>query len=248
MLNINMIPNGSALTIALEGSLDTFSSPRLDAELRGALDGVTSLVMDLEGLEYISSAGLRVFLFAYKTMKRQGEMTIIHVRDVIYKVFEVSGFINILNIQETPADRQEGLEQKGKELTLEAKIANNERFTDFANAELEAMGCPMKAQLQIDTAIDEILANVASYAYGEGTGTVSLMIRMENDPKMAVIRFTDGGIPFNPLETNIPDTTALPADDRPIGGLGIFLVRKLMDDVAYEHRDGKNILTLKKRI
>ena len=248
MLNINKISNGTALTVALEGRLDTSSSPRLNEELRSALEGVTSLVLDLEGLEYISSAGLRVFLYAHKVMKRQGKMTVIHVNDVIHKIFEVSGFIDVLTIENTASDGQEETVPGGKELTLEAKIGNNERFTDFVNAELEAMGCPMKAQMQIDTAIDEILTNVASYAYGDGTGSVSVRITLEENPRTAVIRFTDIGTPFNPLEKEAPDTISMSAEDRPVGGLGIFLVRKLMDDVAYEYRDGKNILIIKKRI
>ena len=135
-----------------------------------------------------------------------------------------------------------------KELTLEAKINNIERFMDFINAELEAMGCPVKAHRQIDTAVDEILANVASYAYGDGTGPVSVMIGSEAAPRTVIIRFTDSGMPFDPLEKEDPDITSLPAENRPIGGLGIFLVRKLMDEVQYEYRDGKNVLLLKKRI
>ena len=248
MLNIKKIRNGTALTVLLEGRLDTYSSPRLDAELRGALDGVSSLVLDLAGLEYISSAGLRVLLYAHKVMKRQGKMTVIHVNDVIYGILEVSGFIGILSIEKTLSSLQEELEQKGKELTLEARIDNNERFTDFLNAELEAVDCPIKAQMQIDTAVDEILANVAAYAYGDGTGPVSMLISLEEDPRTVILRFTDRGVPFNPLEKEVPDTIDLPADDRPIGGLGIYLVRKLMDDVEYEYRDGKNVLLLKKKI
>ena len=245
MLNISKIRDGETLTVALEGRLDTSSSARLDGELRGALEGVRSLTLDLEGLEYIASAGLRVLLYAYKTMKRQGKMTITHVNDVVYGIFEVSGFKDILTIERSPSDRQG---QEGEELTLEAKIENNERFTDFVNARLEAMDCPVKAQMEIDTAVDEILANVANYAYGDGTGPVSLGIALEEDPRTAVIRFTDSGVPFNPLEKEVPDSISLSADDRPIGGLGIYLVRKLMDDVAYEYRDGKNVLLLKKRI
>ena len=247
MLNINKIHNGTALKVLLEGRLDTSSSPRLDAELRGALDGVTSLELDLAELEYISSAGLRVLLYAYKVMKRQGQMKVTNVNDVIYGIFEVSGFKDILNIERIP-DWQDVSVQKGKELTLEAKIENNERFTDFINAELEAMDCPIKAQLQIDTALDEVLANIASYAYGEGSGPVSVSIALEEDPRTVVIRFADRGKAFNPLEKEVPDSITLSADDRPIGGLGIYLVRKLMDDVAYEYRSGKNILLLKKRI
>ena len=142
MLNINKISDGTALTVVLEGRLDTSSSSRLNEELHRALDGVTTLVLDLEGLEYISSAGLRVFLFAHKVMKRQGKMTVIHVNDVIHKIFEVTGFIDVLTIEDTASAGQEETAQEGKELTLEAKIDNNGRFTDFVNAELRPWAAP----------------------------------------------------------------------------------------------------------
>ena len=111
MLNIEMIPNGTALTVVLEGRLDTAASPQLDAELRSALVGVTSLVMDLAGLEYISSAGLRVLLSAYKVMRRQGKMKIVHVNDVVARIFEVSGFKGVLTIEKTPSDTTEDAPQ-----------------------------------------------------------------------------------------------------------------------------------------
>ena len=248
MLNIKKILDGSALTITLEGRMDTASSARLDADLRSSLGGVTSLVMDLAGLEYISSAGLRVFLYAYKVMSRQGTLKLTRANDVIYGIFEVSGFLDILDIEKLPSDPQGDWEQNAKELTLEANVDNNERFTDFVNAELEAMDCPAKARMQIDTAIDEILTNVAAYAYGDGTGPVSLRIGLQSNPRTVVLECVDSGKAFNPLDRDVPNTISLPADDRPIGGLGIYLVRKLMDDVTYEYRDGKNVLVLKKRI
>ncbi len=99
MLNINKKTENGALTVALEGRLDTTSAPQLEGELKGALEGVTSLVLDLEGLEYISSAGLRVLLSAQKLMNKQGEMTITHVNDVIMEIFDVTGFTDILTIK-----------------------------------------------------------------------------------------------------------------------------------------------------
>ena len=99
MLNINKKAENGALTVALEGCLDTTSAPQLEGELKGALDGVKSLVLDLEGLEYISSAGLRVLLSAQKLMNKQGEMTITHVNDVIMEIFDVTGFTDILTIK-----------------------------------------------------------------------------------------------------------------------------------------------------
>ena len=99
MLNINKKLEDKMLTVTLEGRLDTTTAPQLEAELKSDLADVTSLVMDFEKLEYISSAGLRVLLSAQKIMNKQGEMKLIHVNDVINEIFEVTGFSDILNIE-----------------------------------------------------------------------------------------------------------------------------------------------------
>ncbi len=99
MLNINKKLEDKTLTVTLEGRLDTTTAPQLEAELKSDLADVTSLVMDFEKLEYISSAGLRVLLSAQKIMNKQGEMKLIHVNDVINEIFEVTGFSDILNIE-----------------------------------------------------------------------------------------------------------------------------------------------------
>ena len=99
MLNIEKKTEGNELKIALTGRLDTTTAPQLESELKSALDGVTSLVMDFEKLEYISSAGLRVLLSAQKIMNKQGSMKITHVSDVINEIFDVTGFSDILNIE-----------------------------------------------------------------------------------------------------------------------------------------------------
>ena len=99
MLNIKKTAEGSALNLALEGRLDTTTSPQLEAELKSSLDGVSALTFDLAALEYISSAGLRVLLSAQKIMNKQGEMKVIHVNDVISEIFEVTGFTDILTIE-----------------------------------------------------------------------------------------------------------------------------------------------------
>lgn len=98
-MNINKKAEGNKLTIALEGRLDTTTSPELENELAGALDGVTELVFDLEKLEYISSAGLRVLLSSQKTMNKQGEMIVEHVCPEIMEIFDVTGFVDILTIR-----------------------------------------------------------------------------------------------------------------------------------------------------
>ena len=98
MLNINKaIENGTA-AFSLEGRLDTVSAPELEAELKDALDGVSELTLDLEKLEYISSAGLRVLLAAQKEMNKRGTMKIAQVGETIMEIFEVTGFSEILTI------------------------------------------------------------------------------------------------------------------------------------------------------
>ncbi len=98
-MTINKNLNGTALTVALEGRLDTTTAPELETELKQSLPGTTELIMDFEKLDYISSAGLRVLLSAQKTMTKQGSMKIIHANEMIMEVFEVTGFIDILTIE-----------------------------------------------------------------------------------------------------------------------------------------------------
>ena len=98
MLNINKTQEEAKLTVALEGRLDTTSSPELEACLGESLDGVKDLVMDLGGLSYISSAGLRVLLSTHKRMMKQGSMKVTHVNETVMEIFEVTGFVDILDI------------------------------------------------------------------------------------------------------------------------------------------------------
>ena len=98
-MTITKNQEGAALVIALEGRLDTTTSPELEKELKDALPGVTGLTLDLEKLEYISSAGLRVLLAAQKTMSAQGTMKLIHVNEIIMEIFEITGFSDILTIE-----------------------------------------------------------------------------------------------------------------------------------------------------
>ena len=99
MLNIKKQANNDTLCVALEGRLDTTTAPQLECELKADLDGVKTLILDLEALEYISSAGLRVLLSAQKIMAKQGEMKLIHVSETIMEIFEVTGFSDILTIE-----------------------------------------------------------------------------------------------------------------------------------------------------
>ena len=134
-----------------------------------------------------------------------------------------------------------------KELTIAAKVENLEVVTDFVNEQLEALDCPMKAQMQIDIAIDELFSNIAHYAYNPDVGEATVRVEVSEDPLSVIITFIDNGVAYNPLEKADPDIT-LSLEERQIGGLGIFMVKKTMDQISYEYRDGKNILTIRKNI
>lgn len=133
-----------------------------------------------------------------------------------------------------------------KELTLAAKIENMEAVTDFVNEQLEALDCPIKAQMQIDIAIDELFGNIARYAYAPGTGEATVRVEVTESPLAVIITFIDQGVPYDPLAKEDPDTT-LSAEERQIGGLGIYMVKKSMDEITYSYRDGQNILMIKKQ-
>ena len=139
------------------------------------------------------------------------------------------------------------METKNNELEIEAAVENLPQVTDFVDSHLEKAGCPVKAQMQIDIAVEEIFVNIAHYAYDPETGKATVRVEVTEEPVTVSITFIDQGIPYDPLAKADPDVT-LPAEEREIGGLGIFMVRKTMDDVSYEYQDGKNILTLKKNL
>ena len=134
-----------------------------------------------------------------------------------------------------------------KELRIEARVGNINIVTDFVNEFLETMDCPMKAQLQIDMAIDELFSNIASYAYPEEDGEAVVRVEEGAGPRSAIVTFMDRGIPYDPLAKPDPDIT-LSAEEREIGGLGIFLVKKTMDEVRYAREDGMNVLQIRKNL
>lgn len=134
-----------------------------------------------------------------------------------------------------------------KELTIAATIENIEVVTDFVNQQLELLECPMKAQMQIDVAIDELFSNIAHYSYNPEVGQATVRVEVVENPLAVTITFIDNGIPYDPLAKEEPDLT-LSAEERQIGGLGIYLVKKSMDEITYEYKDGQNILSIKKCI
>lgn len=134
-----------------------------------------------------------------------------------------------------------------KELDIEAKLENLGEVMAFVDEQLEAADCSMKVQMQIDLAVEEIFVNIANYAYSPETGPATVRVEVKPDGSAVTITFIDQGVPYDPLAKKDPDVN-LAAEDREIGGLGIFLTKKNMDDVKYEYVNGSNVLTLKKNL
>ena len=134
-----------------------------------------------------------------------------------------------------------------KSLTVPAELERLQTVQDFIAEELESRDCPMKAQFQIEVAVEEIFVNIVSYAYRPEVGEATIRCAVEEEPLQVTIQFLDHGKPFDPLAKEDADTSGEALEERE-GGLGILMVKKSMDDVRYDYENGKNILTIRKRL
>ena len=142
--------------------------------------------------------------------------------------------------------------KKKEDAAMKEKVfsANKDTLTEviaFTEECLESFGCPMKNSMAICVAVEEIFVNIASYAYGDSTGNASLSFGFDENERLMTLVVSDEGVPFNPLQREEPDIT-LSAEERDIGGLGIFITKKTMDTISYKNENGKNILTMTKKI
>ena len=128
-----------------------------------------------------------------------------------------------------------------------AQIADIPAVTEFMEAEMEKLGCSMKTIIQMNVAIDEIYSNIVKYAYPNSSGPATVQLVEKAEPHSVCIRFVDEGVPYNPLTKKDPDVT-LSVEERGVGGLGIYMVKKTMDDMKYRYENGQNTLTIMKRI
>ena len=129
------------------------------------------------------------------------------------------------------------------EIEVAASLDNLQQVLSFLEEKLEAAECPMKVLMQITVAAEEIFVNIANYAYAPNTGMATVCLTISESPRAASITFRDSGMPFDPLAKEDPDVT-LPAEERQIGGLGIYMTKKAMDEMRYEYTNGQNVLTL----
>ena len=135
-------------------------------------------------------------------------------------------------------------------MTYKTFPAKTEALSDvlgFVEQMLDSFECPIKIQVALCVAIEEVFVNVAHYAYGEGEGNMSLGIGFDEESRAITFRMTDKGIPFDPLKKPDPDIS-LSAEEREIGGLGIFITKKTMDSLTYTYENNENILTMIKKI
>ena len=135
------------------------------------------------------------------------------------------------------------MEKKSYELIIPASIDKLHEVLAFVDGLMEENDCPMRVQMKIDVVLEELFVNIAHYAYPERIGEAA--IRVNINPEFIEITLIDSGIPYDPLAKPDPDVT-LSARERQVGGLGIFMSKKLMDDISYEYKDGKNILVFRK--
>ena len=132
-------------------------------------------------------------------------------------------------------------------LTVPAEISRLPEVLAFIDERLEAAGCPVRTQIQIDVAVEELYVNIAHYAYSPGKGKAAIRTAFDPETRVFEIEFRDRGNPFDPLARPDPDVT-LSAEKRRIGGLGIFMAKKSLDELVYSREDGENILRARKRI
>ena len=133
-----------------------------------------------------------------------------------------------------------------RELTVEALVKNNKDVVSFVDDELSHVGVSDSVRVDIKTVVEEIFLNIAGYAYEGGAGEATVKMELDEGNKNVTLTFIDSGKEFNPLSKKDPDIY-LPIEERPIGGLGILMVKKLTDSVSYQRADGKNFLTVSKK-
>ena len=134
-----------------------------------------------------------------------------------------------------------------REMDIAATLENLDAVMAFVDQQLEEAGCSMKTQMQIDIAVEEVYVNIAHYAYNPEIGGVTIRVQIEEEPLAVILTFIDKGKPYDPLAKEDPDVT-LAAEDRQIGGLGIFITKKTMDTVTYSYENNENVLTMIKKI
>lgn len=140
-----------------------------------------------------------------------------------------------------------GEDKRKKEICVEALTDNLDQVNEFVESMIEDSGCSARTVMQVRISVEEIFVNIANYAYSPEIGKATIAVEVSDDQAMVTIMFMDSGTPYDPLAKEDPDVT-LSFEERQIGGLGIYMTKKFMDEMEYKYKDGKNILILKKKL
>ncbi len=157
-----------------------------------------------------------------------------------------SGYLSLTDVAQYNGVNVSECELYRNEITVPADLPELNRVSMFVGNILDTLQCSKQTQIHIRIAVDEIFSNIARHSDARKGDTVTVLVHAE-EPRTVVITFMDSSSRFNPLSVGEPDVTA-PAHKRQVGGLGLYMVKKMMDDVSYEYRDEQNILTIKKKI
>lgn len=246
---------GAATVVAPEGRLDFAAAAGLQACLEHALGGggsvIAALLVDCAALEYVSSAGLRVFLLAARAAQRSGtSLALCALQPAVREVFELSGFIRLIAVH---ADRPMALAQlSAAATTIEAHVAvaaeaaQLARLMRFLHDFWSDARLPGGEALPFELALEEVFMNVVMHGTAPGV-TTPVEVRLRTTDAGLVMTIEDEGPAFNPLTLPAPDVTA-DLDQRPLGGQGVHLVRRVMDTVSYQRVGTRNQLKLTKRL
>ena len=132
-------------------------------------------------------------------------------------------------------------------LTVPAKIENLQKVMDFLDDQLNSVDYVLKARLQLELSIEEAYVNIVNYAYGSEEGEIIICCNVDENPLKVTMQLIDYGKPYNPLKSEYSDISQ-GTEEKKIGGLGIFLIKHNVDDISYKYLDGKNILTIQKKL
>jgi anti-anti-sigma factor len=254
-LKVQVEKLGTTTLVAPQGRLDFAAAAAFQQCLEQALGGSGSapaaLLVDCAALEYVSSAGLRVFLLTARAAQRTGTpLALCALQPPVREVFELSGFIRLIPVH---ADRPVALAQLGAEaapvgahIAVTAEAAQLPRLMHFLQDFWAAARVPLPGALPFELALEEVFMNVVMHGTGPG-GTTPVEVRLNVTDAGLVMTIEDGGRAFDPLTLPAPDVTA-ELHQRPVGGQGVHLVRRLMDTVSYQRLGMRNQLKLTKRL
>lgn len=243
-LEFSVEVNGDIARCALSGRLDSFSAQALQDELK-KLDGqiIRKLIFMAGGLEYISSAGLRVILFAKSRITPLAQLYLIGAPEPVLNVFRISGIDKFISVRDTLDASDSATDARARQ-SFPAKKENLEAMLGFISDFAQKLGFDQIKLGQIRLACEEFLVNVINYAYAPGEGTISIYCQRLNDNSIT-IEIRDSGLAFDPLQVKAPNVS-MPLEGRSAGGLGIFLAKKAIDGITYERIGNENILRMVK--